>query len=85
MKWNIKAKHLNDEKRVIGLEVEDEDGSFDANIRWDGGMEIHLHSTTEENVEFHDTIHTYDLDGLIEKLQGLRSVCVDYFSDWNEK
>ena len=30
MNWNIKSIHLNDEKAVIGLEVEDEDGTIDA-------------------------------------------------------
>ncbi|MET3697809.1 hypothetical protein SAMN05877753_104316 [Bacillus oleivorans] len=85
MKWVIKTKHLNDEKRVIGLEVEDEDGTFDANIRWDGSMEIHLHSKTEEGNELNDTIHTSDIDGLISKLEGLKQVCIDYFDNWNEE
>ncbi|HWO78709.1 MAG TPA: hypothetical protein VNM69_22860 [Bacillus sp. (in: firmicutes)] len=84
MKWVIKTEHVNDEKRVIGLEVEDEDGTFDANIRWDGSMEIHIRSKTEEGNELCDTIHTSDIDGLIAKLEGLKQVCVDYFDNGNQ-
>ncbi|WP_223881986.1 hypothetical protein [Niallia endozanthoxylica] len=70
---------------MIGLEVEDEDGMLDANIRWDGLMEIHLQSITEENNEWKDTIHTYDIDALITKLNGLRQVCFDHFDNWKER
>ncbi|GGB53515.1 hypothetical protein [Fictibacillus barbaricus] len=82
MKWVIKSKHLNEEKKIIGLELQDADGSFDANVRWDGAMEIHIHSITEEYNQIADTIHTSDIDGLIAKLQGLKKVCVDYLDDW---
>ncbi|MDQ0255662.1 hypothetical protein J2S74_003044 [Evansella vedderi] len=84
MNWIIKAKHLNDEKKVIGLEIEDEDGTFDANIKWDGSMEINIKSRTEENVTLTDTIHTYDIDGLIYKLESLKQTCYDYFDGWND-
>ncbi|WLD93813.1 hypothetical protein [Alkalihalobacillus sp. AL-G] len=85
MKWVIKSKHVNDEDKVIAVELEDEDGSFNANIRWDGSMEIHIQSLTEENNYLVDTIHTYDLEGLITKLEGLNALCMDYFDDWNGK
>jgi hypothetical protein len=85
MNWIIKSKHLNDENRVIGLEVEDEDGNFDANIRWDGSMEIHMRSITEEDNDLNDTIHTSDIDGLVNKLESLKQVCLDYFVNWNEE
>jgi hypothetical protein len=84
MNWNIKTIHLNDEKTVIGLEVEDEDGTFDANIRWDGSMEIHIQSITEEDNKLNDVIHTSDIDGLISKLEGLRNVCLDHFVNWKK-
>lgn len=84
MNWIIKAKHLNDENKVIGLEVEDKEGIFDANLRWDGFMEINIRSKTEENNVLEDTIHTSDINGLITKLSGLRQVCVDHFDNWIE-
>lgn len=79
MKWIIKSEHKNEDDRVIALELEDEDGSFDANVRWDGCMEIHIRSKTEEGFELADTIHTCDLEGLIAKLQGLQQACLAHF------
>jgi hypothetical protein len=84
MNWIIKSKHVNGENIVVGLEVEDEEGIIDANIRWDGLMEIHVRSVTEENNELNDTIHTYDIDGLITRLSGLKQVCLDHFENWKE-
>ena len=78
MKWILKSMHKNEEERVIALELEDEDGSFDANVRWDGCMEIHIRSKTEEDNVIIDTIHTCDIDGLITKLQGLKQACLDH-------
>jgi hypothetical protein len=85
MRWVIKAKHFNDEDRIIGLELEDADGTFDANIRWDGSMEVHIRSITEEDNLVVDTIHTYDIEGLITKLDGLNQLCTDYFDDWKQE
>jgi len=85
MKWIIKSKHVNDEDHIIGIEVEDEEGMFDANIRWDGYMEIHIQSKTEENNEWKDTIHTYDIDALITKLNGLKQAAIDHIDNWNEE
>ncbi len=82
MKWIIKSKHLNEDEKIIGLELQDEDGTFDANVRWDGSMEIHIHSITEEDNMVVDTIHTSDIDALINKLEGLKEVCMDYLDDW---
>jgi hypothetical protein len=79
MKWTIKARHTNEEEKLVALELEDEDGTFDANVRWDGCMEIHIRSITEEDNVLVDTIHTCDIDGLISKLQGLKETCLDYF------
>lgn len=82
MKWVLKSKHKNVEERTIALELQDEDGTFDANVRWDGCMEIHLRSKTEEDNVLVDTIHTCDLEGLITKLQGLQQACFDHFEEW---
>lgn len=79
MQWIIKSKHLNANKEVIALEVENRDGSLDANIRWDGSMEIHLRSITEENNSLNDSIHTSDINGLITKLEGLKQLFLDHF------
>lgn len=81
MKWVIKAKHLNAERKLVGLEVEDDTGTFDANIKWDGSIEINMKSKTEENNVIVNTIQTYDLDGLITKLESLKQTCRDYFED----
>lgn len=85
MKWVMKAKHTNEEERVIALELEDEDGTFDANVRWDGCMEIHIRSKTEEDNVLVDTIHTCDIDGLITKMQGLKQACLEYLDDWKQE
>ncbi|HZG71511.1 MAG TPA: hypothetical protein VEY51_08225 [Chondromyces sp.] len=85
MDWIIKSKHLNDEKTVIGLEVADKDGTLDANIRWDGSMEIHIYSVTEEGNKLNDTIHTSDIGGLIAKLEGIKQVYSDYFPNEKEE
>ncbi|KPC99488.1 hypothetical protein LR69_02330 [Geobacillus sp. BCO2] len=79
MVWVIKTKHENDQGETVGLELESEDGWLDANVRWDGCMEIHLHLVTEEGRELSDTLHTCDLQGLIERLQSLDSVCRSFF------
>lgn len=84
MKWMVKSKHTNEEEQIIALELEDGDGTFDANVRWDGCMEIHIRSKTEEDNILVDTVHTCDIDGLINKLQGLKQVCLDYFDKANE-
>lgn len=85
MNWVIKGKHLNADKKLIGLELEDKEGTFDANIRWDGSMEINLKYKTEDQKVLVDTIHTSDIDGLITKLSSLKRTCTDYFEDWSSK
>ncbi|MFD1953089.1 hypothetical protein ACFSL6_02565 [Paenibacillus thailandensis] len=78
--WIIKAKHQRDEDGgTVALELETDDKRFDVNVRWDGCMEIHLYSITEENRELHDTFHTCDLKGFIAVLQSLDRTCQDYF------
>ncbi|MBB6282495.1 MULTISPECIES: hypothetical protein [Geobacillus] len=79
MVWVIKAKHENGDGETAALELESEDGWLDANVRWDGCMEIHLYSVTEEGRELSDTFHTCDLQGLIERLQSLDAVCRSFF------
>ncbi|MCD8511369.1 MAG: hypothetical protein LRY73_16915 [Bacillus sp. (in: Bacteria)] len=84
MKWVIKAKHLNAEKEIVGLEIEDDSGTFDANIKWDGSIQINMKQKTEENAVIVNTIQTYDIDGLITKLESLKQTCRDYFDGtWN--
>ncbi|WP_047150617.1 hypothetical protein [Aneurinibacillus tyrosinisolvens] len=85
MNWVIKSKHKNEEERTIALELEDQDGTFDANIRWDGCMEIHIRSKTEEDNVLVDTIHTCDIDGLISKLEGLKQACLHYLDDFKQE
>lgn len=78
--WIIKTVHKRDEDGgTTALELESDDNRFDVNIRWDGCMEIHVYSVTEENRDLHDTFHTCDLKGFIESLQTLDAVCQDYF------
>jgi hypothetical protein len=80
--WTIKARHLRDaDGGTAALELETEDGRLDVNVRWDGCMEIHVYSVSEENRELSDTFHTCDLNGLIETLTSLDQVCRDYFGE----
>ena len=79
--WVIKTEHKREGGGTAALELESEDGKFDANVRWDGCMEIHVYSITEESRELEATFHTCDLKGFIEKLQSLDGVCADLFDD----
>lgn len=80
-KWVIKAKHKREDGGTAALELETEDQTFDVNVRWDGCMEIHVYSTTEEDRKLADTFHTCDLNRFIGILQSLQEVCLDYFGD----
>ncbi|ARA96760.1 MULTISPECIES: hypothetical protein [Geobacillus] len=87
MVWVIKAKHESEDGKTTALELESEDGWLDANVRWDGCMEIHLYSVTEEGREWSDTFRTCDLQGLIEQLQSLDALCQSFFEsqdNWGE-
>ncbi|PLT30452.1 hypothetical protein [Peribacillus deserti] len=81
--WKVKYKHNRADGGIAAVELESEDGRMDVNARWDGCMEIHLYTVTEENRELKDTIHTCDLRGLIESLGSLDSVIRDYFEENN--
>jgi hypothetical protein len=78
--WTIKARHVRDlDGETAALELETGDGRIDVNVRWDGCMEIHVYSVTEENRELSDTFHTCDLVGFTEALQSLNEVCRQFF------
>ncbi|MFD2614894.1 hypothetical protein [Paenibacillus gansuensis] len=80
--WRIKARHVRDaDGGTAALELESEDGRLDVNVRWDGCMEIHVFSQTEENRELSDTFHTCDLKGFIEAMSSLDQTCRDYFKE----
>ncbi|PLR83007.1 hypothetical protein CVD25_10130 [Bacillus canaveralius] len=79
--WVIKTEHKRDHGGTAALELESEDGKWDVNARWDGCMEIHVYSITEENRELKDTFHTCDLNGFIDKLQSLNGVLSEFFGD----
>lgn len=69
--WQVTKSHLGENGQPVAIEVEDPDGWLHANVRWDGCMEIHLHTKTEEGNVRRDVIHTCDLPGLIDKLSQL--------------
>jgi hypothetical protein len=80
--WTIMAKHVRDANGgTVALELQTKDKLLDVNVRWDGCMEIHVYSLTEENRELKDMFHTCDLKGFIEALSSLDQVCQDYFSE----
>jgi hypothetical protein len=83
LEWNIKTEHKrNDESAgTAAIELESIDRQFDVNVRWDGCMEIHVFHVTEEGREFKDTIHTCDINGLINVLQSLNEQCQVYFGE----
>lgn len=78
--WNVERKHVRDEDgNTVAVELRDTDGWMRANVRWDGGMQIWVDTVTEEQNTLHDTFHTYDIRGMIEKLQELQSASEDLF------
>ncbi|WP_052476494.1 hypothetical protein [Cohnella kolymensis] len=80
--WTIKARHVRDvDGGTAALELQTDDRLLDVNVRWDGCMEIHMYSRTEENRELKDMFHTCDLKALIETLTSLDGVCQDYFRE----
>jgi hypothetical protein len=86
--WVIKTEHKNGDGGTAALELETEDGRFDVNVRWDGCMEIHVYSVTEEDRKLHDTLHTCDLKGLIERMQEIDGICHEFFDEgsyWGRK
>jgi hypothetical protein len=86
--WNIKTRHQREDGGTVALELESEDGKFDVNARWDGCLEIHVFSITEEQRELHDTFHTCDLRGFMENLTSLNHVLADFFGEgsyWDGK
>lgn len=88
MKWIIKTEHRREDGGTAALELETEDRMFDVNVRWDGCMEIHVYSKTEENRELKDTFHTCDIRQFIAALQSLQQACGEFFgtgSYWEEK
>jgi hypothetical protein len=87
--WIIKTEHKRDEDGgTAALELETDDKRLDVNVRWDGCIEIHVYSVTDENRELNDTFHTCDLNGFINALQTLNHVCQDHFgagSYWEQQ
>lgn len=86
--WQIQTQHRGEDGETIAIELRDSDGMIAAHVRWDGCMQIDLHSKTEEHVELRDTIHTCDINGLIEKLQDLQQIAQEFFDDqgvWQTK
>ncbi|WP_199620783.1 hypothetical protein [Paenibacillus alkalitolerans] len=81
MLWNIKTKHTREDGGTVALELESADQTFDVNVRWDGCMEIHVYTVTEEDRQLKDTFHTCDIGGFIESLKSLNAVCADYFNE----
>jgi hypothetical protein len=79
--WVVSSEHKTDDGGNAAIELSDEDGSFRANVRWDGCMQVWIHSTTEEGNEQIDTLHTCDLNSLIEKLQELKQACCGRFDN----
>jgi hypothetical protein len=79
MEWNIKSFHRREDGGTTALELESADKQFDVNARWDGCLEMHVFHVTEEGREFKDTIHTCDINGLINVLQSLTNQCKEFF------
>jgi hypothetical protein len=79
MNWNIKTKHQREDGGLVALELESMDKTLDVNVRWDGCMEIHIYSVTEENRSIQDTLHTCDIRGLTEIFISLNQVCEEAF------
>jgi hypothetical protein len=89
--WEITKEHMGEDGATVAAELQDPDGWFDANVRWDGLMELHVYHNVpkgEQNTSgdsFMDTLHLADIDGFIQRLQELQAVCqhlFDFRNSW---
>lgn len=78
--WIIERRHTRDDDgNTVAAELRSDDGLMRANVRWDGGIQIWIDTVTEEQNVIHDTFRTYDIRGLIDKLQDLLSASEELF------
>jgi hypothetical protein len=81
--WEVTKIHRGEDDTTLAIELQDPDGWFDANIRWDGLLELHLYhnvpkgETNPDGDQQIDTLHLADLDAFIDRLRELRQVAQD--------
>ncbi|MGZ6524026.1 MAG: hypothetical protein ACXVDB_02900 [Tumebacillaceae bacterium] len=89
--WEITKQHMGENGATVAVELQDPDGWFDANVRWDGMMELHVYHNVpkgeknERGDQFIDTLHLADIDGMIRRLEELKAVCqhlFDFRNSW---
>ncbi len=79
--WIVEREHKRDEDgENVAVELRDPDGWMRAHVRWDGGIQVWIDTVTEEQNEIHDTFHTYDIRGFIDKLQDLQTASEELFN-----
>ncbi|GMA61631.1 hypothetical protein NZD89_18035 [Alicyclobacillus fastidiosus] len=78
--WIVQRRHTRDKDgNTVAAELRDSDGFIRANVRWYGGIQIWIDTVTEEQNAINDTFRTYDIRGLIDKLQNLLSASEELF------
>lgn len=83
--WEVTKQHLGENGEHVAVELQDPDGWFDVNVRWDGLMELHVYHNVpkgernERGDQFMDTLHLADLAAFIDRLQELQLICQEMF------
>lgn len=83
--WEVTRQHLGENGENVAIELQDPNGYFDANVRWDGMIELHVYHNVpkgEKNAggDGHiDTLHLADLDDFIVRLQELKEIGQEFF------
>lgn len=88
--WEVTNIHQGEDGTNLAVEVQDPDGFFDANVRWDGLLELHVYHNVpkgERNPagDGHiDTLHLANLSAFIRRLQELEAICSDLLFTGNK-
>ena len=71
------------------LSVQDPDGWYEADVKWDGCIHFHQYSNVplprkvNNKEQLHDYLHICDIDDIIKRLTQLKAVAQQHFGkDW---
>ncbi|TCP54469.1 hypothetical protein EV586_10487 [Tumebacillus sp. BK434] len=83
--WEVTRQHLGENGENVAIELQDPNGYFDANVRRDGMIELHLYhnvpkgETNARGDGYRDTLHLADLEDFIVRLQELKQFAQEFF------
>ena len=76
--WKI----LEDKSSDSWLEVQDPEGWYSAVVRFDGCIHLNRHHNYPLSERDNDYIHICDIDDMIERLESLKKLALDYYVEW---